>query len=266
MATVFDVIKCIFWGYSVKTVDQDTYEKICHHSINSLAAPILSQLEMPAEIRKEWKKKIMQQVVFNTQCSDLQHHLPITVPYIILKGTSAAQYYPYPEYRTSGDIDVITRREDYDQAYQDLLQDGYVIDKELERETGFIKNGVLVELHRCFASLNDPKHAEYLDDLIIANIIPSHVLPDEVNGLVLLEHINQHLEKGIGLRQIIDWMLFVDKYLSEEKWPSFRKHTENTGLENLAVVTTKMCEKYLGLPHRQWSEQRPTSGLYNGLR
>ena len=122
-----------------------------------------------------------------------------------------------------------------------------------ERETGFIKNDIIVELHRSFAKLNNADHARYLDDLIITNINPTHELPDPVNGLVILEHISQHLVNGLGLRQIIDWMMFTDKCLPDEKWPEFREMAQKTGMEKLAVVVTRMCEIYLGLPCRNWS-------------
>ena len=73
------------------------------------------------------------------------------------------------------------------------------------------------------------------------------VLPVDLNGLVLIFHINQHLRSGLGLRQIIDWMMFMDK-LPEGVWeekmlPVLRK----TGMEKLALTVTAMCQKYLGL-------------------
>ncbi|QTE67404.1 nucleotidyltransferase family protein [Clostridiales bacterium] len=252
MSSVFDVIKLIFWNSEKVTVDRDTYDVLAYHMIDALAASALSRIEMPDDLRMEWKTSIMRQVVYNAQVNYVQNHLPITVPYVVLKGSSAAQYYPYPEYRIIGDIDIITRREDFDQAYQELLQGGFVISKELDREVGFLKNDVLAELHRFFASLNDPKQAKYMDDLIIENIGSSHMLPDDINGLVLLEHINQHLERGLGLRQIIDWMMFVDKCLPDEKWLSFQNYAKAIGLDSLAIVATRMCELYLGLPHREW--------------
>ena len=73
-----------------------------------------------------------------------------------------------------------------------------------------------------------------------------------MNGLVLLEHISQHLEHGLGLRQIIDWMMFIEKCLPDEKWPEFEPMAENIGLKNLAIIAARMCEIYLGLPERQW--------------
>ena len=249
---VLEAIRYSLWGKGQNKLDQDIYEVFKKHAILSLSAPCLSNSSLPAALHDTWKKAVIMDVTYYMRYKYEQSALPITVPYVILKGTAAAQYYPHPEYRSMGDIDIITRREDFDQAYRELLENGYQVTKEIEREIGFVKNGITIELHRFFASLNNEKQAKYLDDLIIENINDSHALPDDINGLVILEHINQHLEKGLGLRQIIDWMMFVDKCLPDDKWPSFRNYAKSIGLETLAVVTTRMCELYLGLSRREW--------------
>ena len=249
---VLDLIKLVLWNSGSALADRDTYAEMKLHAIASLAAPCLSSLALSPELEREWRGFIIHQLSFNIQNSYEQSRLPITVPYVILKGTSAAQYYPHPEYRTMGDIDIMTRRGDFDTACKQLVDGGYRIVSELYKETALVKNGISIDLHRQFASLNDPDDTKRLDDLIINNIGPSHVLPDPINGLVLLQHINQHLEGGLGLRQIIDWMMFVDKCLPDDKWPEFRELSESIGLAQLAVVCTRMCEMYLGLPERAW--------------
>ena len=97
------------------------------------------------------------------------------------------------------------------------------------------------------------KDVKTFDDLILENITENHILPDMINGLVLIDHVNQHLEEGIGLRQIIDWMMFVDKCLKNDTdWYRFKELAEKTGLMTLSVTTTRMCEIYLGLSEHEW--------------
>lgn len=249
---LFELIKAAIWEQGIIEVDEDEYIASKQHAIVALPADILSDLKMSDDLREIWQNDALQHVTYYAKYKYAQNRLPISVPYVILKGTSAAQYYPHPEYRTMGDIDIITRREDFDLAYRDLEENGYKVTKVLEREVTFVKNGIAIELHRYFTSLNDPAACQYLDDLIVENINPSHILPDLINGLVLLEHISQHLENGLGLRQIIDWMMFVDKCLPDDKWSEFRPMARTIGLERLAVTTTRMCELYLGLSKRLW--------------
>ncbi len=254
-----NVIKYALWNKGIACADIYVYEELRKHAITALPAPVLSHFSLSPQLAEMWKKDILQQIRHYIQYINLQKKLPITVPYTILKGTSAAQYYQHPEYRAMGDIDIITRREDYQKACDDLIENGFVeihhrVEKKHDRHRSFIKYGIVVEVHLFFALLNDSDKAKYLDDMIIANINPTHILPDLINGLVLLEHISQHMEEGIGFRQIIDWMMFVNKCLPDDKWDSFYDMAKAIGLERLAIITTHMCELYLGLPQRKWCE------------
>ena len=252
MEDLFDVIKLALWGNGSAIANQDIFNEMKLHAIAALPASCLHSLGLSPELEGEWKRLILQHITFNTQCCYEQSRLPISVPYVILKGTSAAKYYPYPLYRAMGDIDIMTKREDFDTACRELVRGGYRIIKDIDKEINLTKGGISIDLHRQFASLNNLDYVKFLDDLILENINPTHVLPDPVNGLVLLNHINQHLEGGLGLRHIIDWMMFVDKCLPDEKWPEFYDFVKKIELVNLAIVCTRMCEVYLGLPHRQW--------------
>ena len=251
--TVLELIKASLWESQIPaSIDLDTFNEMSKHRLVAIPTPIFSKLHLSDNLHTIWKKAIYLQISKNVNRYSAQLSLPISVPFLILKGTEAAKYYPDPKCRTLGDIDIFTSLADSDTACEQLLEYGYRYIGETSRETVLIKDGIHIELHRGFAKLNNPKYAQFLDDLIIQNINPTHSLPDEINGLVLLEHISQHLVNGIGLRQIIDWMMFVNKYLPDEKWADFSSLARKIGLEKLAIVTTRMCEMYMGLPLRKW--------------
>lgn len=254
---MLNIIKLSLWNIGSAVADEHIYREMKKHALIALPANVLSTIEMPSDLRQKWKQDILQQISYYCNYVYLQNSLPISVPYVILKGTSAAQYYPFPEFRAMGDIDIITRRNDYDCACKQLTDKGFVettslADKERGRHRTFAKNKYTVEVHAFFASMNDVNKAKYFDDLVINSINNNHVLPDMVNGLVLIEHINQHMEEGLGLRQIIDWMMFVDKCLPDGKWTEFEEYARKTGLESLAIAVTRMCELYLGLSEHEW--------------
>ncbi len=150
---MLELIQVSLWGYNGKNlaITYDDYEEMKSHAIVALPASLLPQLSLPSELRNSWNNTILQQIAYNAKVHYEQKNLPITVPYVILKGTSASQYYPHPEYRIMGDIDVMTSHEDFDSAYKQLLAGGYRIISEHHREIGFQKNGITVELHRSFA-------------------------------------------------------------------------------------------------------------------
>lgn len=264
---VLNLVKASIWGSKAAPdiqVSETVFNEMKAHSIAALPAYILSTMELSDELREKWKNYILQTISFNCNYMHEQEKIPLSIPYAVLKGSAAAQYYPHPLLRAMGDIDLITSRDTFLYACEELIQNGYsevtsFNENEYGRHRTFIKNGITLEMHSFFALLNDKDKSKYLDDLIISNINESHVLPDLVNGLVLLEHINQHLERGLGLRQIIDWMMFVHKHLPDEKWDDFQKLVGNTGLKTLAITVTKMCEMYLGLLPRKWSSNADES-------
>ena len=179
------------------------------------------------------------------------------IPFVILKGNAAAIYYRNPELRRMGDIDFLVSPDVFAKARQVLIQNGYKLIKESShtpRHIGFQKNGFLFELHHHF-SYEDVDIEEYLIEGLKNSIqvrIGQHefsMLPSVENGLVLLNHMRNHLKSGMGLRQIIDWMMYVNSELTDDVWSdSFGLIAKEKGLEKFAVTVTRMCQIYLGLP------------------
>lgn len=182
------------------------------------------------------------------------------IPLAILKGTAAAVYYPKPMLRTMGDIDFIVPQEHFDAAAELLDNNGYKLTQPLSpespRHTGYLKNGIEFELHHHF-SCPDLDIEEYIIDglnrtetvAIGDRYFP--ILPSLANGLVILAHIRSHLKGGLGLRQVIDWMMYVDKVLGDEFWKNeFEPVAVSKGLDSLAITLTRMCQIYLGLSDR----------------
>lgn len=191
------------------------------------------------------------------------------IPVVVIKGAAAAMNYPAPQCRSMGDIDIIVPTEKFELAYNKLSAAGYEPEQKIEeynRHVGFKgKRGVEIELHHHFSArgYNKP-YGELLDQYIYNGIrhrektvvcgYPVYILPSLENGLVLLAHINQHLKNGIGLRHIIDWVCYVERCLDDERWNEFSAAADRIGMKTLAIATTAMCKKYLGLENITWCD------------
>lgn len=235
------------------------FEQMKQQAVAVLPAGLLGALPLSEELRAEWKKHIYRQIFhFQTLTRTEQELLSkldeAGVCALVLKGTSAARYYPTPQYRTMGDIDLLVKPKDHAQACQLMLDlcafettnEG---DAKKGRHRTFDKGGIRVEVHRYYAQGCTPAGNAALDRYLFADMVPRRYTPTElVNGLVLIEHIAQHLETGIGLRQMVDWMMYVNAVLNDEMWnKSFRAAAQEVGMEKLAVTVTRMCQLYLGL-------------------
>ena len=184
------------------------------------------------------------------------------ISFVVLKGAAAAVYYPVPLRRTQGDIDIIVRPEDFTNTYNMLIANGYQALDPLkkmkwENELHFEKEGILIELHHSFARLGTKTQKALLNQWVydgipeaVKSTINNQTFPmltEPLNGLVLLVHIYNHLEAGLGFRHIIDWIMYVNRELHDECWPEFREKSDQLGLTKLAKVTTRAGQLYLGL-------------------
>lgn len=270
---VYAVLKSAIWGTErfpfTPNADEDwtaVYQELVAQAVAPLASDVLGA---PGVCQPELRQRILVNTMkrigsFNRLMKHQQELSQMLqnaqIPFVVLKGSAAAIYYPQPELRTMGDVDIIVLPQDFDRAAQLMLDSGYeqMVHEKDDRHNEYKKDGIEVELHRYFSLLGDQKAAKKFDQMVFDEIphacverIGSYCFPmlsPVANGLVLLAHIDQHLEDGLGLRQIIDWMLFVDRELTEETWENeFGPAVRSFGMHKLAVTVTRMCQLYLGL-------------------
>lgn len=257
---LLELIKASLFGNAPEIPEDANWEKIFEAAKTQCIVPLLASC-VPAEHREHWNAIVYQSKAHYMQMLYEQNALiklfnDSYIPFVILKGTAAAIYYPIPTMRAFGDIDIYVSKKFWKSSLDLLEGNGYRFISDNIREYEFEKNGIVLELHSKFSSRN------YTDiEHIIINGLNNSVnykfnnsvfpgLPVYENGLVLLGHIMQHLKtSGIGLRQIIDWMMFVHKTLDDSTWNSkFRAYAIEAGLEKLAITVTYMCKKWFGLP------------------
>ena len=163
-----------------------------------------------------------------------------------------------------GDIDYLVPPEHFDQAKGLLLANGYEIedDPRNPRHMHVHKDSISFEQHRFFSSEGiDVERfiSEGMNHIEMTEIYGTSfpMLPKLANGLVLLGHMVQHLKSGLGLRQVVDWMMFVNSELTDTFWTEmFEPAAKESGLDKVAVITTQMCVKHLGLPAEiHWCEE-----------
>lgn len=260
-----ELIKASIWNTSVPDLTAGQAEAVFQifktQAITSLPEKVLPRIPaLSDKLKKSWRNEIVH--IFRTNLSLISLEKGIInlldsqdIKFVILKGTSVASYYPDRDLRALGDIDILTATQDHDKACEYLLSKNFVEttddkEKELGRLRSFQLIDSTVEVHRFFTLAENSDKIEYLDRRIQHGINETHRLDDITNGLIMLEHIHQHLLTGLGLRHVIDWMVFVDKCLNEDNWSAFLKEAEQIGLSKLASVLVKMCEMYLGLKPR----------------
>lgn len=238
------------------------YEEMRSQTVSTLVYPWLrSHTLSNSTFQQKWMTDCLQQQTRWMQIMHAQTQLinlleEHNIPSVIIKGAAAMMAYPNPSLRAVGDIDFLVKREDYDKVAHILENSGYQLENIKNPKVhhyGYTKNGISFELHKRLAIIKDTD--EQLLSLFESGIenrtwhtmgsVKFPVLPKELNALVLLFHINQHIRTGLGLRHIIDWMMYM---YSNQNLNDILPIARNTGMEKLAITVTIMCQRYLGLP------------------
>lgn len=251
-------------------------EELRNQTVYGLPAKRIANLKLSNEAKLEYMMALGANIQnFHLVMSEQEKLLSLLesngIKAVVLKGASAAMNYPCPEHRCMGDIDIIVEPHLFEKAFHIMKDNSYrPIDtlEEYRRHIGmFCESGVEIELHNYFSTSDNQEQNEILDNAIykaIPNCVEQKLdeykfnsLPVLENGIVLLVHINQHIGSGLGMRQIIDWMMYVEKNVDDEFWrEKFAPFAESIGLKQMAMVVTYMCKKYLGLKREiTWCDQ-----------
>lgn len=172
----------------------------------------------------------------------------------LLKGTSVARLYKTPEARISSDTDIIINPKDICKALKLLRENGYDVE-EYNKNDHHIKAkhpiGGLLEVHVKF-------HSKQTRDMIFDGISynePFRMLEDGTtvlginDGLVFLSaHMIKHLIKEcIGVRQIMDLLLYMREYNNEIDWEKYNLLMKKLGYDKLISVVKGIGNKYFGM-------------------
>ncbi len=237
------------------------YREFHDQAVTLLPSTLLSTLPMDTETRKNWEKENIWHLYNRMRMTAVQSRVTELmekhgIPCVVLKGTAASAYYPDPHLRILGDVDLLFREQDVEAAAKLLENEGARLDEPglYTRHAGASLDGVRFELHRHFsnrkteadsrldrelASALERRHSSTIDGCSFP------MLPEPENGLVLLEHIHHHLPSSLGLRQLIDFLFYADRVLTDSFWnETFRIRAEEINLDTLAktvVMIGKTC-------------------------
>lgn len=270
MQQVFTLLSAALFQTEIELPDSvdwgSIFEEMKEQTVAGIPADLIGENPaVDAEVKEKWTRLVMGQVGFVMSLLQGQQELVELmesrgIPMAILKGAAVAVYYPQPEYRTMGDVDFLVDEMRFDEASELMRTNGFrvVVDGNVDYHTTWEKNGVIFEIHKYPAGMPKGAGREYVLDVMKEGLRHTEmagweqwefpVLPDVQNGMVLLLHMIKHLEGGFGLRQILDWMMFVDRRVNDRFWrEEFQPVLQKAGLETMAKAFTRMCQRHLGL-------------------
>ena len=148
---------------------------------------------------------------------------------VLVKGQGVAQCYERPSWRSSGDIDLLLDKDNYENAKRYLLPLANSSEKEnlSVKHLGMSFDPWFLELHGTFRNRWLKQMNEGLDEVLDSIFYYGDIrvwrngdtdifLPSpDADAILIFSHILQHLfQGGVGLRQICDWTRVLYTYRS----------------------------------------------------
>ena len=190
------------------------------------------------------------------------------ISYVLLKGISLAAFYPVPEYRQLGDVDIyINDKEIFNRANALLLANGYTKDDEIsDHHQGYLykvpQTGrtMILELHYRIVGLYQYAPVNKIVDTVFASgaftpIIQKvndrsyPVLPPTEYTFYMIHHMLKHyLYSGFGIRLLCDFSFYLEHNYADIDFAKIHKWCEKSKILHLYEIILQTCRIYLGLP------------------
>ena len=170
------------------------------------------------------------------------------IDHLFVKGAVIKSDYPVPELRTSGDIDVIVRKTDFEKVVS--LAEHTAVPLTVKEQTSEVVtwklNGIDVEIHSTADVSSD-----YFNDIMALAIRQdgyTYRLSDTDHLLYIICHLAKHLAyRGAGIRMLMDVDVLVRK-LQPFDQSGFLILCENAGCKKTAEALLSLAAFWFGTP------------------
>lgn len=190
----------------------------------------------------------------------IRHLKTNNIPAVFMKGLIAGSRYPNPNERQCGDIDFVVAEHDFDKTLDALDQIGKVNRSLIHEHHGMaFVDSVTLEPHYKVHNFQNPKVDRVMKDLF-SKVFPEGTVYERIGNIdvptfppafecaVLVGHMVNHIfAEGLGIRQVIDFMMFLDKKYTELDKDECLFYLKQLQMERAFRIFARICEKYLGL-------------------
>lgn len=200
----------------------------------------------------------------------------------LLKGSGTASFYPVPELRKSGDIDLLLLDPgDLEQAAKCLEGLGFRR-KEWQPALHHIVYGLMTEggkqeieaeLHTMLAEPFDDRRINALLERQMGQVarhlqtvrvmeLPLEILDPAYHAYELLLHMLQHfLRSGFGLKLLCDWVVLWNGEISPAMQKEYLGLVRACGIKKFSDLVSLTCVNNLGLSAERIAFMEPDTGL-----
>lgn len=221
-----DILKCHI--NNIMFTRDCNWEEICRlsniHNLGGMVYTTVNSNEyLPDSIGMTLRKNflgisaygLMQERVINNVCSAFDN---AGIDHILIKGGVVREYYPYPELRTMGDIDILVKSPD--EVSEIMLALGYEKTGGADGEQVFKNANSVVEVHNSLRGMNFKDNVDF--DKYFYNMFEhiqllkgnhTYELEKDYHIIFMLVHMAKHFHnEGCGVRMFLDLAVTLNKF------------------------------------------------------
>ena len=200
--------------------------------VAALTAETAAALAVPREVLIPWLAECDKAERWHRYQQEVQQDILSVmakhgIETLVLKGTHLAQYYPHPEQREFGDLDLYfyDRHGEADRLAREVLK--VTVSNDAHHHSKYNYRGVTVESHYDFVNRHyPPSNRRY--ETLLKELAPSPTF--EV--LFLLRHMAGHFAASrLTLRDWVDWTLTCRALQEKVDWPLVQHTAAQYGME-----------------------------------
>lgn len=204
----------------------------------------------PPEKQKQLIHTYLSGVVFFSQKAAAMYALieqmnQIELPHLLFKGFIVKNYYPIPELRNFGDIDILIKPTDRKKSHELMLRLGYEAILMKDSTYCYTKAGEFYEIHTAICSdrisekidLREYFQSIWENTLSFENYSYTYTLTPEYHFIYLLAHIAKHASVlGAGIRMYMDIAVYLLHFQNSLNWEWIFKELKSIQLYDFAFV------------------------------
>lgn len=246
------------WWNIFRLLQKNHVAALCFDTISDTKIPREVKMPWLAEHEKDVDWYRYQQNVQDDIVSVMQKH---GIETLVLKGTHLAQYYPRPELREFGDLDLYfyDKHEEADKiAVKEL---GVMLSNNSHHHSKYDYRGVTVESHYDLINTHyPPSNRRY--ETLLKKLATQHPSLSTFEVLFLVRHMACHFAASrLTLRDLVDWALTCRALHNKVDWTLAQGTFRQYGMETFFNSLNTIAALRLGMqaPELSTNCQLPTT-------
>lgn len=250
---VFELLKASLSGDVPKVSAMDAHDwwhifrLMQANHVAALTAGAMATQEVPREVKIPWLAERDKAERWYRYQAEVQQEIVDTmtrhgIETLVLKGTHTAQYYPQPDLREFGDLDLYfhDRHDEADAVAERELH--VTVSNVSHHHSKYDYRGVTVESHYDFFNCHYPGSNRRYNQMLIA-LVPSSTF----DVLHFLRHAAIHFaDRGLRLRDLSDWVQIISNSKGID-WNTVGAEVERFGMSSFVAALDSLTHSRLGI-------------------